>query len=369
MRIAILSLDKGGGTAHCAYGFAKSMAGKVEVTCFLAAQNEMLDEFQALPCRVRAFPMKRGAKSLLRSILSGRESSGIVAAIRSDSPDIILDAGSGVWGGVVIKQLGGRIPVAQIVHDVFPHPDLRSVIDAIPGLMYGPIADVFIGLSDFSYRQLARKYPNKERIRATLGIILAAGDVSTQFVADRRHKQLFFGRIHPYKGVEILVDAFPLARELDPKIELTIVGRGPIGTTLRRRISRLGIRLDNRYVSDDEIRQIVSAHGVMVLPYSSATQSAVAAIALANGMPCVATTVGALPEQVIDGRNGLLVPPRNPQALARAMAAISTNAETARRMAAESLRIGRELYSWSAIGERLLDDLARFLAGRTSRPA
>jgi glycosyltransferase involved in cell wall biosynthesis len=370
MRIAILSLDRGGGCSHCAYEFAKAMAGKAEVTCFLVAQNEMLGQFEALPCRTRVFPMKRGARSLLLSMLTRHESSGIAEAIKSDSPDIVLDAGSGVWGGFVLKQLGGRIPIAQIVHDVFPHPDLRSMIDALPDWVYGPVADVFIGLSDFSYRQLARKYPHRECIRARHGIMLGAGEINLQSVADRRHKQLFFGRIHAYKGIETLVDAFPLAKQLDPKLELTIVGHGPIGTTLRRKISKLGIGLDNRYVSDDEIMQIISSHGVVVLPYTSATQSGVAAIALANGMPCIATNVGALPEQVIDGRNGLLVPPRDPEALARAMVAISSNAETARRMAEESLRLGQELYSWNTIGQDLLDALTQFLAvGRPSSPS
>jgi len=49
------------------------------------------------------------------------------------------------------------------------------------------------------------------------------------------------------------------------------------------------------------------------------------------------------------------------------MVAISRNAEAARRMAESSLRIGQELYSWSTIGEGLLDDLARFLAVRRSK--
>ena len=102
----------------------------------------------------------------------------------------------------------------------------------------------------------------------------------------------------------------------------------------------------------------------MVLPYTSATQSAVAALALANGMPCIATSVGALPEQVIDGSNGFIVPPGDPEALARAMVTISGDAATAHRMAQESLRIGRELYSWNVIGQALLDDLIRFLAVR-----
>ena len=365
MRIAILCLEKGGGISHCAYELAKALSEKATVTCFLAVQNNMLGEFQALPsCRVRAFPLRRGPISLLMGMLAGREPSGIAQAIEADSPDIVLDAGSSGWGGVVLRSHAGRIPIAQIVHDVVPHPDLRSVIDAVPGFMQAPVADVFVGLSDFSYRVLKRRYPNKACIRSRLGILMSPGEIDPQLVAERRHRQLFFGRIYPYKGVDTLVKAFSIAKELDPRVELTVVGRGRIGRRSLRKISELGIGLDNRYIADSEIRPVLSSHGVMILPYTSATQSAVAALALANGMPCVATSVGGLPEHVIHRRNGLIVPPHDPEALAHAMVAISTTVEAARRMAEESLRIGREVYSWRTIGQDLLNDLARFLAMR-----
>ena len=196
MRIAILSLDKGGGTAHCAYHLAEVMADKVEVTCYLSIQNELLSDFEALPCRVRVFPMKRGPASLLKSMLMGRESSGIAQAIESDAPDMILDAGSGAWSELVLKTLSGRIPIAQIVHDVFPHPDLRSMIDSLPARFYGSPADILVALSDFSYRQLAVKYPRQKHIHSKLGIILPPGEINTESVADRRHEQLL-GRIRP----------------------------------------------------------------------------------------------------------------------------------------------------------------------------
>ncbi len=364
MRIAILCLEKGGGISHCAYELAKALSEQATVTCFLAVQNNMLSEFQALPCRVHAFPLRRGPISLLMAMLAGREPSGIAQAIEADSPDIVLDAGSSGWGGVVLKSHAGRIPIAQIVHDVVPHPDLRSVIDAVPGFMQAPVADIFVGLSDFSYGVLRRRYPNKACIRSRLGILMPPGEIDPQLVAERRHRQLFFGRIYPYKGVDTLVKAFAIAKELDPRVELTVVGRGRIGRSSLRKISELGIGLDNRYIADSEIRQLLSSHGVMILPYTSATQSAVAALALANGMPCVATSVGGLPEHVIHHRNGLIVPPRDPEALAHAMVAISTTVEAARRMAEESLRIGREVYSWRTIGQDLLNDLTRFLAMR-----
>jgi glycosyltransferase involved in cell wall biosynthesis len=224
-----------------------------------------------------------------------------------------------------------------------------------------PSADILVALSEFSYQQLSRKYPHKQCIRSRHGIILSASHIDVAAVAARRNKQLFFGRIFPYKGITTLLNAFAIAQRIDPAIELTIVGRGRLGTRLLRQIAGLDVHLDNRYVPDNEIKGILASHGVIVLPYSSATQSGVAALALGNGIPCIATNVGALPEQIIHGRNGLLVPPRDPESLARAMVAVSGNADLARQMAIEARSVGKENYSWNDIGQLLLEDLARCL--------
>lgn len=361
MRLGIVFLAKGGGCSHYAYELAKTMADRVDVTCYITTQNTMLSDFRSLDCRTRAFTIKRGAKSLLFSMLSGREESGIAKAILDDSQDIIIDAGSGGWGQVVQKQLGGRIPIAQVVHDVNRHPGRRAFIDSLPGLIRPSVSDVYIGLSEYSYKQLVRKYPHKKCISSKHGIILPSNNIDVDAVASRRHKQLFFGRIDPYKGLHVLVDAFGIAKNQCSAIELDIVGRGTIKPKLLQRIRGLNIGLVNRYVSDDEVGQIISSHGVMILPYTSATQSGVAAIAIGNGMPCVATSVGALPEQVQHGRNGLIVPPRDPRALAAAMVEISSTAMVAKNMTKESIRMGKETYSWQRIGSDMLADIDRFL--------
>lgn len=369
MRIAILCLEKGGGLSHCAYEFARAMAGRAEVSCFLSDQNDMLDAFATLPCQARAFPLRRGRKSLLRAMITGREQSGIARAILAEAPDIVLDTGSGAWASMVLRQLGGQVPVAQVVHDVYPHPDLRSLVDALPGVVRPASVDVFIGLSAYSSAALERKYPLRPTIQSKLGVLMPPDLTDPRLVAARRYKQLFLGRIHPYKGVDTLVEAYAIARRASVSLELSIVGRGPIGAKLLRRMRELGVSIDNRYLSDAELMDVMAAHGVMILPYTSATQSGIGAIALAHGMPCIATSVGGLPEQVIHGSNGWIVPPRDPEALAEAMVSIAKDEGRARQMAEESLRIGRELYSWETIGDTLLDDLATFIAARKAGPA
>jgi glycosyltransferase involved in cell wall biosynthesis len=191
---------------------------------------------------------------------------------------------------------------------------------------------------------------------------LASDRVDVEGVAARRCNFLFLGRIHRYKGVDVLLEAFSIASKRDPTLRLTIAGAGRIGSSAWGQIERLGVRVINQYLRDDEIREIVSSHGVMVLPYTSATQSGVAAIALGNGLPCIATDVGALPEQIVQGRNGIIVPSRDAKALAAAMREIASDSGAARLMAAESVRLARNQFAWEKIGGKLVADLSHFVS-------
>ncbi|MFH0777172.1 MAG: glycosyltransferase [Candidatus Eisenbacteria bacterium] len=134
---------------------------------------------------------------------------------------------------------------------------------------------------------------------------------------------LFFGYVRAYKGVHFLLDAFARVRE---KLGATLLIVGdfyePAGP-YRERVRRLGledsVRIVDRYVSDEEVGLFFSAADVVVLPYTSATQSGVVQIAFAFEKPVVSTSVGGIPEVVRDGENGLLVPPCDSEALAAAL--------------------------------------------------
>ncbi|PYT08735.1 MAG: hypothetical protein DMF60_04090 [Acidobacteria bacterium] len=76
------------------------------------------------------------------------------------------------------------------------------------------------------------------------------------------------------------------------------------------------VRVDNRYVPNEEVPGIFKQADVLVLPYLSATQSAVARLALSNGLPIVASRTGGLSEVVRENITGLLFPPGDPDALA-----------------------------------------------------
>lgn len=162
----------------------------------------------------------------------------------------------------------------------------------------------------------------------------------------------------------MLVDAFRIAKQSNSQLSLSVVGHGPLESRTKRAIAQLDIELTNQWVSDDDLRGIIAKHGIMVLPYLSATQSGVAAFAMANGLPSIGTNVGALPEQIIHGRNGLIVCPGDANALALAILTISTDYLLAYQMAQEACLVASTLYSWESIGRQLLEELENCLGQR-----
>jgi len=132
---------------------------------------------------------------------------------------------------------------------------------------------------------------------------------------------LTFGYVRPYKGVEDAVEA--LVHTIGD-VRLLVAGEcWEEPGRFHELAARLGVadrvRFDLRYIPNDELPALFAAADVVVLPYREATQSAVAALAMAYRRPVVATDAGGLAELVTDGETGRVVPPRRPDLLAGAI--------------------------------------------------
>ena len=120
---------------------------------------------------------------------------------------------------------------------------------------------------------------------------------------------LFFGLIRDYKGLDVLISAIG---GLDDRYHLVIAGEpygdfGEYERLIEASPRRSHIHLHIRFIPDVEVPAFFGAADAVVLPYKSATQSGITAIAYHFGVPVIATDVGGLREAVKDGRTGLLV--------------------------------------------------------------
>jgi 2-deoxystreptamine N-acetyl-D-glucosaminyltransferase/2-deoxystreptamine glucosyltransferase len=111
---------------------------------------------------------------------------------------------------------------------------------------------------------------------------------------------------------------------------------------------RLGAIARFAYVPFEEVSRYVAAADVMVLPYRAVSQSGVLYLALAMGLPVVATRVGALAEVLEDGENALIVPPDSAAALAEALIRLLADPDLRARLAEGGRRLA-EQHSWPAI--------------------
>jgi D-inositol-3-phosphate glycosyltransferase len=137
---------------------------------------------------------------------------------------------------------------------------------------------------------------------------------------------LFLGQIKREKGLEHLLRALPAVMARVPAVRLIVAGR-PYHDDVGAYEQLIGalqidayVRRRWEYVPDDEVGLYYRAADVVALPYTRVYQSGVALTAYAFARPVVASAVGGLTEQVVDGKTGWLVPPADPSALAEALA-------------------------------------------------
>jgi glycosyltransferase involved in cell wall biosynthesis len=149
----------------------------------------------------------------------------------------------------------------------------------------------------------------------------------------------FLGRLADQKGCEYLLEAVPMVLAKHPRARILIIGDGPERRRLELLTSRLGIASAVEFVGyDPNPTRRMQSMTVLAIPSLYEPLGMVALEAMACGTPVVGSRVGGIPEVVVDGRTGLLVPPRDPEALARALLQVLGSKD----IAAEMGRLGQE---------------------------
>ena len=169
---------------------------------------------------------------------------------------------------------------------------------------------------------------------------------------------LFFGRIEPYKGLGILLNAYAsLTEEEREKTSLTIAGTGDIDEYKDSMSEISGIQLYNRWIKDSEVNGFfIGSNIVLVCPYIDATQSGPIIVAYGYGVPVIATRTGGLIEQVEDGVTGMLIEPNSTEELMKAMRSYINNPSILERFK-NGIEKRNEKYSWSESAKILVSNM------------
>ena len=168
---------------------------------------------------------------------------------------------------------------------------------------------------------------------------------------------LCFGVVRPYKGIEVLVEAF---RSI-PGAELWVVGR-PLGVDLEALDAPPNVRFVPRYVSDAELPAYFRRADLLVLPHRSVDVSGVLFAGLAFGKPMVLSDVGGFREVVEEHGAGRLVAPGDATALAGAIGELLADPAERERLAERARAAAAGPYSWDSVARRTLEVYEEVLA-------
>jgi glycogen(starch) synthase len=246
-----------------------------------------------------------------------------------------------------------RLPLVLTVHTSLRHTlavsDLRSAILKTLG---GPIerwgehsTEAVLAITPRLFRLLVSEGVEKDRVHLIppgVNPSLFDGPFEDPFVGVGKPRVLFVGRLAPQKGVRTLVAAAGLLE--DESAQVILVGDGPERSALEREAERLGAgdRLHFvGFVAHDRLPPALAHADLLALPSLYEELGTVLLEAMQAGLPVVASKTGGIPDVIEDGVNGMLVPPGDPEALARAIDRLLADRDLARRLSEGTRQRGK----------------------------
>ncbi len=236
------------------------------------------------------------------------------------------------WNVPLVYALRRRgVRVIHTLHDLAAHSGVRHarLIGLWNRLIIASGATILVHGQCYRDELIRRGVPASRVVYAPLlhGFWSASEEANLQFSIFNFQSPivLFFGRIEPYKGVEVLIEAWRTVIE-DHRLKIEDRASGPrlilagkVADDVRLGDLPSGVEVWDRRVGDEEGIELFRRAAVLVLPYRDATQSALVAAAARFGVPAIVTRTGALPEYVAHGETGWVVPPGDVAALAAAL--------------------------------------------------
>lgn len=248
----------------------------------------------------------------------------LVSRLQSEKIKAVIDLMPHAWSPFVASAIQrAGIPYIVVVHDAVGHPGdfpsnyvkpfVNSVIQR---------ADHIITLSQTVAQSLVRKQNiSSERVTILFHPDLEFANrcnIRKLATPQKQIRLLFLGRIMPYKGLSVFLDAVELLKARGIPAVPGVIGQGNL-EAYKDRLSSLGAEVINRWVSEEEIGAALERYDALVAAHREASQSGVVAAALGANLPTVAMPVGALREQIRDGKTGVIASEIGVPALADAI--------------------------------------------------
>ena len=363
-RVTVWCWARRGGAANHTFELARALAGRddIELSLCVSRRCDRLADLVALKTPLLANDTYGGLVGIAASAWRmPRAAIQFARFLRNEKSDVVLCSFTHLWNPFVlpiIRACGCRFILT--VHDGLTHPGdpmappqwwLDHEVRA---------AFAIVTLTEHVKSQLVNRLriPQERITVIPPGPYVAAGGPGRAPEVSRQPRRLlFFGRIWPYKGVDILLASYRQLKQRFPDLSLRIVGSGDFAPYQADARALADVEVDLRYVPEGEIPHILEDADVLVLPYREATQSGLVSIAQAVGLPVVATPVGGLKEQIVHGETGLLATAATPQALAEAIMPLLSDPDLHVRLSRSIRNAGAN--SWDEAAARTAELVSR----------
>lgn len=279
---------------------------------------------------------------------------------------------SGIAAAILAKVM--RLPVLASYHtDLVSYAQLRAADDArVAGGM-----QMVLGAFYSNAHHVVSPSPQSDQVVGSLGIDISKigrwdrGVDLTRFTPDRRRDDLlpgevsvlYTGRLTKEKGVDLLVDTFLAARELDPRLHLCLAGGGPEEESVRERLGEHATFLG--WLRGDVLAEAYASADAFLFASRTDTFGQVILEAQASGLPVVAVAENGPLSIIEDGVSGLLRP-ADAAELAAALVAVTSDAELAGRLCAGGTASVADR-SWEASLGRLATGYGAAIAEHAAR--
>lgn len=364
LSLLLWNLGRRGGGPRYTLELARSLMHREDVRLCLALsqQSDLFEQTEALGLPTLAINTYRDAAGFAGGLLR-------LPAIRQKLSDFIeanrvavaLCSMAHLWNPALAGAIHrGGAKNALVVHDAAPHPGDGHLLRRMMMRNDFRQADLLISLTD----QVGK------RLVAEQGI--APGKIMTSWLGPFRYQDqakisarrlgeapfhlLFFGRLLPYKGLDLLIAAMRILADEQFPVKLRLVGHGPLD---------LGplpdnIQLQRGWVAEEAIPSLFDDIDLVVLPYQEASQSGVLPIAQTLAVPSLVTPVGGLLEQVDHGESGFIANEISALGLAQSIRLALSDRPRYDALSAYLAQRGSDP-AWNAIADGLVSGLrARF---------
>jgi len=247
-----------------------------------------------------------------------------------------------------------NIPILQVVHDPIRHSNVKSKRDEDDRIIAFKKSAKLVLLNKAQLYEFMTLYniPEEKIILSHMGYFdyFQGLDIKINHKNKYGNFILFFGQIFSYKGLEYLCEAMTKVHLKHPEINLVIAGKGNLYFNFSPYENLPYIKLLNEYIPLDKLVELLHDCLFSVCPYIDATQSGVVQTSFSAETPVIVTNVGALPETVTNRKTGLIIPPKDLDALICAINELIESPYLLDEMR-DNIREWRSKMNWNSIAQ------------------